>query len=109
MTDSLVQDFPFVSDLPKREQKKVSSVWDELEIIASLVKENGPPVPHSMCALALGVSKQRIYQLVESGRLKTMEYGGQKHVSRNSLYEFATQERKAGRPVGWRKYPDNEK
>lgn len=101
-----IQDFPFVSELTKRETKKVASVWDELEVIVTIVKENGPPVPMSMCAVALGVSKARVHQLVQAGRLKTIEYGGQRHISRNSLYDFARQERLPGRPVGWRKHPE---
>jgi hypothetical protein len=99
-------DFPFLADLPVREQKKVENVWDELKQIAALISEKGMPVPIPMCASALRVSQARIHQLIEGGRLETMSYGGRTHVTKRSLYAFANQERPSGRPLGWRKYPE---
>lgn len=103
MTTADISEFPFVADLPKREAKKVANTWDELRLIVKIIKEDGPPVPFGACALALGVSKQRISQLVAEGRLKTIEYAGSRHVALNSLEEFARLNRVSGRPVGWRK------
>jgi len=93
-------DFPFVSELPKREQKKVKTFWEELDEIAELIEEKGMPVPIPMCAYALGVSRVRIHQLIEMGRLETMIYGGKTHVTKRSLYAFAQLNRPVGRPLG---------
>lgn len=99
-------DFPFVSELPKREQKKVLSLWDELDALTHHVRENGMPITIPMVAVALGVSRPRVHQFIDAGRLETIVIAGKVHVTKPSLYAFAARERVNGRPFGWRKDSD---
>jgi hypothetical protein len=97
--DISIEDFPFVAELPKREVKKVRNRWEELLLIADLVREKGLPVTQRMTAEILGVSKQRVAQIIADGRLETMTYGGVVYVTQSSLTFFAQQLRKHGRPT----------
>lgn len=64
-------------------------------------REHGGLVPQQMVADSLGISHQRVSQFIESGRLIAVEVGGRRYVSGASLELFLTEERKAGRPVGY--------
>jgi excisionase family DNA binding protein len=46
--------------------------------------------------IALGVSKQRVYQLIESGRLPAFEILGKKLIPCDELERFAALERSSG-------------
>ena len=66
---------------------------------------HGLLVPHSMIADALGVSRQRVHQLVDSGRLAEISIEGRHYVPIASFDLFLTEERKSGvhvERVGWR-------
>lgn len=94
-----VSEFPFVSELPKREVNKVRSLWDELYDFAVQVSTHGVPVPPTAAARLLGVSNARVYQLIDAGRLKTItDPAGRQAVTLNSLRVWAEAEHKNGRP-----------
>ena len=97
---AFTSDFPFVDDIPKREQKKVLSLWDSLAAFSELVKENGPPVSFTLASKLLGISKQSVSQLVQDNRFKIITSpDGVAVITANSLMDFAKEERKAGRPT----------
>jgi hypothetical protein len=67
--------------------------------------EHGPLVPQSMIADALSVSRQRVHQLVQAGRLAEVVIEDRHYVTTASFDLFLTEERKSGVHVstpGWR-------
>jgi hypothetical protein len=96
-----VSEFPFVADLTRREHSRVVDLWRVLRGFARLVEENGPPVRPSLAAELLGVSRARLYVLVDEGRLKVIvSPDGFQAVTANSLIAFAESERLSGRHLG---------
>jgi hypothetical protein len=96
-----VSEFPFVADLTKREHSRVVDLWRLLRSFARLVEENGPPIRPSLAAELLGVSRARLYVLVDEGRLKVIvSPDGFQAVTANSLIAFAESERVWGRHLG---------
>jgi hypothetical protein len=91
-------EFPFVEQLPKREVKKVCGVWDLIKSYRDNYATDGILLPVSISAQALNVSKQRVHQLVETGRLKIRYINGSAFITENSLLECAETARKIGRP-----------
>ncbi len=55
-------------------------------------------VSQTDAAERLGVSRQRVSQLVESGQLKSKEIAGRFVISESELERFAAIPRKGGRP-----------
>jgi uncharacterized protein (UPF0261 family) len=98
MTTAETANFPFVAELPKREQKKVLSAWDVLAEFQRLTEEHGVLVPPRLVAKCLSVSKQRVHQFMTEGRLQVIDVNGHPFVTKNSVVAFAETERKGGRP-----------
>lgn len=90
--------FPFVSELPKREKRKVENVWDRLAQMREAVDAHGMLIPPVMVASLLNVSRQRVHQFTQDGRLKMVQVNGQPMITEDSVVELAKAERKAGRP-----------
>ena len=99
MIEECVNEFPFVQELPKRERGKLLRAWDHFEELTRVTEQEGMLRPQVFAAKALGVSRQRVYQLVEAGGLKAVMVGSERFVTANSVVEFAKSERKAGRPI----------
>jgi excisionase family DNA binding protein len=91
-----VSEFPFVATLPKREKSKVAKLWDSFQEAGRIAEERGMFVAPFVVAKLLGVSKQRVHQLIESGRLETVDVCGHRCVLEDSLVEFCKTERKSG-------------
>lgn len=96
--EAAVSEFPFVQELPKRQQKKLKSVWEVLEDYKTMFQTHGVLVPVSVAAKLLNISPQRILQLVEAGRLKRVDMWEKAHITEASIVELAETERKRGRP-----------
>jgi hypothetical protein len=62
-------------------------------------REHGEIIPRSMVSGFLGVSQQRVSQLVMEDRIPTVEVGGISWVPLDGLTKFCSEERKVGRPV----------
>lgn len=99
MFEANVLEFPFTAELPKREKCKVAQVWDRFQELSRITEREGMLIPMAYAAAVLDVSRQRVYQLEQSGKLKVIEVDGQKFVTENSVIEYARGERKAGRPM----------
>ena len=93
-----VREFPFVAEMPRGERNELQKLWDELQEVKARVKEKGMLLPVSMAAGLGGVSRQRIHQLCEDGRLERVEIGKGSFVTEHSLTVWVESERKAGRP-----------
>jgi len=98
VSDAITADFPFVQELPKREKSKLASVWEQFQAFQKAVAEHGALLPQGFAAELLGVSPQRVNQLIELGRLQVVSVHTSRLVTESSLIELAKTERKAGRP-----------
>jgi hypothetical protein len=94
-----VAEFPFVEVLPKREKSKFVRVWDRFQELSRLAEGKGMLLPLRLAAQIIGVSKQRVVELCENGRLEVLELAGERFITENSVVAYAKGERKAGRPV----------
>ena len=91
-------EFPWVGSLPKREKSKFAKLWDQFQAIKRVTEERGMIVPPHVAAKLLGVSRQRVNELLNDGRMETVEVGGARFILEDSLVEFCKLERKEGRP-----------
>lgn len=98
MFEASINEFPFVAELPKREKSKLATVWDRFKALSAVSKEAGCLVPPVFVASVLGISKQRVYQLGETGKLEVIRLEGQVFVTERSIIALARSERKSGRP-----------
>jgi hypothetical protein len=92
-------DFPFVEGMPKREKSRVAQLWDRLQELKAITDEKGAILPAGFASKLVGVSKQRVNDLMKAGRLERVEVDGHPFVTERSIVEYAKSERKAGRPV----------
>jgi excisionase family DNA binding protein len=69
-----------------------------LRELAEVFDRHGPVVPQHMVAKLLGVSRQRVGQLVEAGRIAVVRLAGHQYVPYDALRYFLAEERKNGRP-----------
>lgn len=101
MIDSIpnVAEFPFVERLPKREKSRFALVWEHFQALRRVIDEKGIPIQQLYAAKLLGVSRQRVSDLLADGGLQAVEVGGVRYVTESSLVSYAQSERKAGRPV----------
>lgn len=99
MEDVAGVEFPFVQSLPKREKSKLAKVWDLFNEARRISQEKGLLVPATLAATLCDVSRNRIYELMQDGRLDRIELNGHVFVTEQSLVAWAATERKAGRPV----------
>jgi biotin operon repressor len=67
------------------------------EYIAA-TREHGPLATQGQIAAALGISRQRINELVRAQRIATVNVDGRDYVPCSSLELFLTEERRVGRP-----------
>lgn len=92
-------EFPFVDRLPKREQSKLSRIWAHFEELLKLRAKHGALIPPNVAAEMLGVSYQRVHQLIQEGRLERVNFLGHGTVTEVSIREYAKANRgKGGRP-----------
>ncbi len=83
-------------DLPAKSGEP--SFMDRLKEVYRIVEEKGPLIPVTFAADVLGVSRGRIYQLIEAGTIEAVEVGRYSYVTGDSVKAYNDTERKAGRP-----------
>ena len=94
-----VAEFPFVERLPKVAKSRLQHVWDCFKELRQVVAVEGMLIQQTYASKLLGVSRQRVADLIAEGRLKAISVGGVRHVTESSLVCYMQSERKAGRPV----------
>lgn len=99
MHEAIVNEFPFVAELPKREKSKLAKLWDQLAEVRAITNEKGLILPQSFVSKLLDVSDQRISQLLDDGKLDGVCINGRRFVTEKSVIEWAGQEHKTGRPT----------
>lgn len=96
--DTAVSEFPFVQEMPKREKSKLGKLWDEFRKLQAVARERGAFVPPGIAATLLGVSHQRVGELVKLGRFEAVYIDGRTFILEQSIIDYAESERKSGRP-----------
>lgn len=99
MFEAQTMDFPFVEEMPKRERSKVATLWDRFNELRAITEEKGMLLPVPFCASLLGISGQRVHQLIEAGKMERVQVDQAVFVTEKSLIEWARAEHKTGRPV----------
>jgi hypothetical protein len=94
VTDGTLE-FPWVRDMPKRERRQVQSVWDKIDELVQ-VQRDTPIVNQHIVACALRVSRQRVWQLLDEGKLEEVDFHGARFVTIRSLRAYAETTRKTG-------------
>jgi len=84
-----VELFPFLGSVQKAERSPFRQ-WLEA------TKNHGPLMTSFLAASALGVSRQRVHQFVQEGRLATVDVTGQRMIPAASLDLFMSEERGRG-------------
>jgi len=97
MTESEAYEFPFMAALPKREQRKVATAWEDFVALRREAQEKGIPLPVTFAARVLNVSRQRVYELIEAGRLQTVCVGDHTFVTSDSVEAYQRSDRSPGR------------
>lgn len=99
MDSSLELTFPFVEQLPRREQsrwQKFKAAWDHAKAVT---EEKGMLLPATFAAKLCDVSKQRIQQLMDKGTLERVDLNGHVFVTESSVIAWLNApEDKGGRP-----------
>ena len=98
MTKAIKAPVAITVDLPKRKVKK--GVIDSLREFRATSAQEGGLLPFAAAAGVLGVSKQRVHDLVNEGTLRAIEQFGKNWLSANELESFVKLQRQSGRP--WR-------
>ena len=83
-------------DLPQRKVKK--GILDVFRNLRAITSREGGLLPFASAASVLGVSKQRVHDLVKEGTLHPIDLLGKRWLSANELESFVKLERQAGRP-----------
>lgn len=98
MFEAQALEFPWMQDLPKREKSKVAKAVDLVKEFTDLQRKHGALVPASMVATVLNVTRARVLQFIEEGRLPAVMFRGSWYVGEDDLRAFGKLERKVGRP-----------
>lgn len=90
---------PYMDGLPKREKSKLAKLWDHVREVKRITEEKGTLLPQHLVADILNLSKQRISQLIDDGRLEAVEVHGVRYVTAASVQSCAQVERVNGRHI----------
>jgi hypothetical protein len=88
----------------RRQVRKGTKAWVavELETFRELSRKHGGLTTPWFAKIALGVSRQRVYALMESGHLPSFELLGKKFIACDELQAFVALDRHSGY-----RYPDS--
>ena len=78
-----------------RNEKNIGAEFERFRLVSEL---EGGLIAKAQAALVLGVSKQRVSDLVEEKRLRQHDFFGKEFISCKDLESFRKIERKTGRP-----------
>jgi predicted DNA-binding transcriptional regulator AlpA len=99
MFEAQLVEFPFMAEMPKRERSKMGTLWDRFTQLKEITEKKGMLLPVVFCSKLLGVSRQRVYDLLKEGRMERVEVEGQMYITEESFVAWCKAEHKAGRPV----------
>ena len=84
-----------------KQLKHLKSLLEMIRGFREISNRDGGLMPFATAAKLLGVSKQRVNDLVTEGTFKPVEFAGKKWLSANQIEEFINLKREPGRP--WHK------
>jgi hypothetical protein len=90
--------FPFLAEVPKTTSPKVQRIQSAAKAIMSVIERDGAIIPRDMVAGLVGVSRQRVHQMIEKGAFVQVEIEGHPFITEASLTSWLKEERKGGRP-----------
>ena len=82
-------------------KQRLKFFLDQIRAFREMTSRDGGLLPFATAAKLLGVSKQRVNELVAEGTFKPVEFAGKKWLSANQIEEFIKLKREPGRP--WNK------
>ena len=91
---------PWLFDVPATELKRVKNKWEELAEMADKSEEVGGLIPPALAASLLDVSRQRVHNMIERGRINSWMFFGDRYVSAAEVHAFMASERKPGPKPG---------
>jgi hypothetical protein len=89
-------ELPIMAELPRRKVRK--SILDTLREFQDISSREHGLVPLAVAATILGLSRQRVHDLVKEGTLVPIEAYGKKWLSGDQLKSFVQLKREPGRP-----------
>jgi hypothetical protein len=84
------------ADVPEKKAKGLTGLLETTRDFMKISQQRGGLVPQSTVATILGVSRQRVHQLVTEGTLSHWTFYGMKWLSQEEVVAFAKLNRKAG-------------
>ena len=97
--DAVADQFEMFPEMPTVAlPKRAKNVWEQLKEMNELVEKHGQLIPVGMAAELLDLSRQRVYQLIDDGTLKPVQWRKQQFLTENDIRSFVEIEREAGRP-----------
>lgn len=88
----------FMNEVPKR-ATAFTRMLDSFQLLRDVIATKGLYIPAGFVKDILGVSKQRVHQLINDGRLETVQLNHMHYVTEKSLLEFITAEKKTRGPA----------
>jgi hypothetical protein len=87
-----------LNDARRPEPSKGSVAWTvrEWRKFRQLSSKHGGLTSTTLAAIAIGISRQRVWQLVNSGHLRMFEIMGKQYLACDDVEEFAKLERSSG-------------
>jgi hypothetical protein len=85
-----------ISDAKKKQGYGVRGLLEDLREFKRISKVHGGLVPQSIAATLLGVTRQRVHQLVSEGTLGHWGFYGMNWLSEKELFSFAKLNRQQG-------------
>lgn len=89
---------PYLFELPAGVPKRKKNKWDEAREM-QLIQQSEGLIGMADAGELLGLSRQRVHQLVSSGRFTRFEFLGKPYLSLKAVREFQDMERPSGRPI----------
>ena len=102
MNDKQTPNVPSPAEAPRRKQKmSLKGLFRFLQEYRKTFNSEGGLLPIATAARLMGLSKQRVHELIKEGTLVPVEACEKKWLSANQVEDFIKLEREAGRP--WHK------
>jgi hypothetical protein len=98
-----VLEFPFAAALPVQSEDdsalpRAERARRRLSLLKAMVASKGLYVPVALTAEILGVSVQRVHDIVRQGHLEKVQVHALTFITESSLVEYVHSERRNGRP-----------
>jgi hypothetical protein len=81
-------EFAFTKEMPKREKSKWENFWEVFKEMKSLQATEGMLIPLPLAAHLCNLSRQRVVEIAEDGRLKRVMIHSHAYITENSMVEF---------------------